>query len=253
MLDAAYVHALGDLLQNVGVLVAAALIYFQPGDVGETDGINNWMYADPACTIMFSFLVVWSTKGPFMRAISTIMQQSVQAYEGKLSALRHVTDIHDLHVWSIGSGKLLSTAHLEIDASAHCTEVLKACISTAKSFGIYHNTFQLEVKGLFDHKSETFGGIHGHERCCAREHDQAQKENDNETEQRQPENGPGCGHSHDHAPGQGCCGRDFSKFSFHKFDGFCGGLGRNDSTIAVTVPPPKACVAFCDLKIAPAA
>ena len=25
-------HALGDLLQNVGVLVAAALIYFQPGD-----------------------------------------------------------------------------------------------------------------------------------------------------------------------------------------------------------------------------
>ena len=46
MLDAAYVHALGDLLQNVGVLVAAALIYFQPGDVGETDGIDRAAFGD---------------------------------------------------------------------------------------------------------------------------------------------------------------------------------------------------------------
>merc|ERR1719352_1069407 len=103
LLDAAYVHALGDLLQNVGVLAAAALIYFQPVDLGDTDGISNWMYADPACTIVFSFLVVWSTKLPLMRATSTIMQQcpahiDLQEYERKLLALKYVRAVHDVHV-----------------------------------------------------------------------------------------------------------------------------------------------------------
>jgi zinc transporter 2 len=218
LLDAAYVHALGDLLQNVGVLAAALLIYFQPGDVGETDGINNWMYADPACTILFSFLVVWSTKQPLMRAIFTIMQRSPAhidfcEFQRQLLALRHVTAIHDLHIWSIGSGKILSTAHLEIDAGKNCTKVLRACVRIANSFGIYHPTFQLEVEGLFDHKSETFGGIHGHERCCGSKPAQVQEQDDNDT-------------GAELIRGNGCCGRSF--FERRNTSTLCGEFGGDD-------------------------
>merc|ERR1719478_1374039 len=172
LLDAAYVHALGDLLQNVGVLLAAALIYFKPWDIGETDGVSNWMYADPFCTVLFSVLVLWSTVSPLRRSVVTIMQEcpahvDVEEYERKLLAVDHVVDVQDLHVWSVGSNKTLGTAHLLIDASDNSVGVLNECVRISRATEIYHTTFQLNVRGLFDHSIfSDWGGIHGHERCC---------------------------------------------------------------------------------------
>merc|ERR1719160_1053504 len=172
LLDAAYVHALGDLLQNVGVLLAAALIYFKPWDIGETDGVSNWMYADPFCTVLFSILVLWSTVSPLRRSVVTIMQEcpahvDVEEYERKLLAVDHVVDVQDLHVWSVGSNKTLGTAHLLIDASDNSVGVLNECVRISRATEIYHTTFQLNVRGLFDHSIfSDWGGIHGHERCC---------------------------------------------------------------------------------------
>jgi zinc transporter 2 len=244
LLDAAYVHALGDLLQNVGVLVAAALIYFQPGDVGETDGISNWMYADPGCTIVFSVLVIWSTKSPFVRAVRTVMHEcpeyiDVEEYERRLLTVRHVTAIHDLHVWAVGSNGVLSTAHLEIDATRYSTEVLEACIRISNSLGIYHTTFQLDVKGFAHHKLETFGGIHGHERCCApkrrasevddqgvadedadeREQEQGQ-EQERDLERAQPR-ARAC--EDEHGLFEGCCDKDHGQ----GIRSFCSDFSRN--------------------------
>jgi len=161
----------------------------------------------------------------------------VQDYEKRLRALKNVTDIHDLHVWSIGSGKLLCTAHLEIETSRSCTEVLKACQRVANSFGIYHTTFQLEVRGFFDHKSETFGGIHGHERCCARDPDEVEKQTDNNTDQL--EKCLGRAHVHGGTCGFGC-GDNSAPFSFHKKSNFCGTFCLTDSSAALTGQPAPA-------------
>merc|ERR1719159_275018 len=165
LLDAAYVHALGDLLQNVGVLLAAALIYFKPWDIGETDGVSNWMYADPFCTVLFSILVLWSTVSPLRRSVVTIMQEcpahvGVEEDERKLLAVDHVVDVQDLHVWSVGSNKTLGTAHLLIDASDNSVGVLNECVRISRATEIYHTTFQLNVRGLFDHSIfSDWGGI----------------------------------------------------------------------------------------------
>ncbi|KAF7704525.1 hypothetical protein HF521_021597 [Silurus meridionalis] len=48
---AAFIHVLGDLLQSLGVLLAAMIIYFRP----------EWKIADPICTFLFSILVVATT------------------------------------------------------------------------------------------------------------------------------------------------------------------------------------------------
>ncbi|XP_059337971.1 probable proton-coupled zinc antiporter SLC30A4 isoform X3 [Ammospiza nelsoni] len=48
---AAFVHALGDLVQSIGVLVAAYIIRFKP----------EYKIADPICTYVFSILVVFTT------------------------------------------------------------------------------------------------------------------------------------------------------------------------------------------------
>ena len=54
---AAFIHAVGDLIQSIGVMIAAALIWWRP----------NWNLADPLCTIVFACLVVWSSWGTFRK------------------------------------------------------------------------------------------------------------------------------------------------------------------------------------------
>jgi len=46
-------HILGDILNSVGVMVAALLIYFSDG---------KWVIADPLCTYFFSILVMVTTR-----------------------------------------------------------------------------------------------------------------------------------------------------------------------------------------------
>jgi len=48
---AAFLHVIGDLIQSVGVCIAAIIIYFKP----------EWKLADPICTFLFSLLVLFST------------------------------------------------------------------------------------------------------------------------------------------------------------------------------------------------
>eukprot|EP00064_Thunnus_orientalis_P024263 superscaffoldBa00010158_g24545 len=48
---AAFIHVVGDLLQSVGVMVAATIIYFRP----------EYKVADPICTFLFSVFVLCTT------------------------------------------------------------------------------------------------------------------------------------------------------------------------------------------------
>lgn len=48
---AAFIHVLGDILQSIGVFVAAILIYFYP----------TWKLVDPICTFIFSVVVLFTT------------------------------------------------------------------------------------------------------------------------------------------------------------------------------------------------
>ncbi len=54
-LDAAFLHILGDLLNSVGVILAATIIYIYP----------EYWYADPICTYFFALIVLWTTKTTF--------------------------------------------------------------------------------------------------------------------------------------------------------------------------------------------
>jgi len=48
---AAVVHVIGDMLQSIGVIIAAGLIWYNP----------EYKFADPACTFLFSILVMFTT------------------------------------------------------------------------------------------------------------------------------------------------------------------------------------------------
>ena len=48
---AAMIHVIGDIVQSVGVLIAAIVLYFEP----------TYWYIDPCCTFGFSILVLFTT------------------------------------------------------------------------------------------------------------------------------------------------------------------------------------------------
>jgi cobalt-zinc-cadmium efflux system protein len=73
----------------------------------------------------------------------------------------HVTDIHDLHAWTVTSGLPALSAHVVVDESCflggHAPQLLdrlQACL--AGHFDLAHSTFQLEVAGHVEHET----GIH---------------------------------------------------------------------------------------------
>eukprot|EP00658_Telonema_sp_P-2_P000465 TRINITY_DN10181_c0_g1_i1.p1 TRINITY_DN10181_c0_g1~~TRINITY_DN10181_c0_g1_i1.p1 ORF type:complete len:394 (-),score=83.45 TRINITY_DN10181_c0_g1_i1:332-1513(-) len=112
--EAAWVHVLGDLVQGVGVMIAAILIWWAPGMttcskydldcghwmknqetsptgipigglsgkfwVGQDEGTFksgiNWYVADPACTLLFSVLVMYTTTGIVRSSISVLMAKA---------------------------------------------------------------------------------------------------------------------------------------------------------------------------------
>lgn len=62
---AAVVHVIGDMLQSIGVIMAALIIMYYP----------KYKVADPICTYIFSILVMFTTIPVFRDCIGILMEQ----------------------------------------------------------------------------------------------------------------------------------------------------------------------------------
>jgi cation diffusion facilitator family transporter len=63
---AAVIHLAGDIIQSVGVVIASIIIYLKP----------EWGIADPICTFIFTFLVLFTTIPIFKDCIVVLMEAS---------------------------------------------------------------------------------------------------------------------------------------------------------------------------------
>ncbi|XP_053382354.1 proton-coupled zinc antiporter SLC30A2-like [Mercenaria mercenaria] len=137
---AAFIHVLGDLLQSVGVLVAAFIIYFKP----------SWKLADPICTFVFSVIVLGTTL-TIMRDILVVLMEGTprsvnfKAIYRSLKDIPEVKDIHDLRIWSLSMDKVALSVHLAVSRTTNTLEVLEqaSCMIRYK-FGITETTIQIE-------------------------------------------------------------------------------------------------------------
>ena len=131
--DAAFLHVLGDMLMSVGVIIAATLIYFVP---------SFWI-ADPLCTYLFSIIVFFTTIPVFRQCISIMMEGSpenvdIEQLTQELLALEYVREVHDVHVWSISTGKNSMSAHIiserPLRTLAEATDLVR------RKYKLYHTT-----------------------------------------------------------------------------------------------------------------
>jgi len=136
---AAFLHVIGDLLGSIGTLVAAAAI-----------AAFGWRWADPLASLAIGLVIVYGSVRLVLASIHVLMEGApahldAEAIRHALLGLRGVSDVHDLHLWSLGGRAPLLTAHLVIDHSARAHDVLRAATQELSSrFGIGHVTIQIE-------------------------------------------------------------------------------------------------------------
>jgi len=151
-MQAAIAHVIGDIVQSLGVCVAALCIWWKPFDVGVTStGVSKWNYMDPACTLLFGILVLNTTKRTLIQTIDSLMvkapdQINQKKLKMKLEACPGVISVHDLHIWALGSNQILCTAHMVVNKDTNSMKTLAEAIKHVQKMGIYHSTIQVEVE-----------------------------------------------------------------------------------------------------------
>ncbi|XP_050437611.1 zinc transporter 2-like isoform X1 [Adelges cooleyi] len=137
---AAYIHVLGDVIQSLGVLVAAAVIYYRP----------DWKIVDPICTFMFSILVLITTFNILRDTMIVLMEgmpkgvNFVDVLETFMS-IDGVVRVHNLRVWALSPDKIALAAHLAVKPGVSTTTVLKeASRRMYKKYNFFDCTLQIE-------------------------------------------------------------------------------------------------------------
>ncbi|KAJ8270662.1 hypothetical protein GJAV_G00117760 [Gymnothorax javanicus] len=137
---AAFIHVLGDLLQSVGVLVAAIIIYIRP----------EYKIADPICTFLFSVFVLGTTLTILRDVFRILMEGAPKGVEFNsvkevLLSLTAVKAMHSLHLWALTQGQSLLSVHVAIEESADSQTVLREATQLLHTkFGFYSTTIQVE-------------------------------------------------------------------------------------------------------------
>ncbi|MDB4917528.1 MAG: cation transporter [Gemmatimonadetes bacterium] len=135
----AWLHVATDALGNIGTVAAGAAVAYL-----------GWRWADPAASVAIALLVCWSAWSLLTESLDVLMEGTpsgidAEAVRTALAAIDGVAAVHDLHIWSITSGRVAMSAHVAVDGSRPDRDVLPdLCAELRESFHITHVTLQLE-------------------------------------------------------------------------------------------------------------
>ena len=138
-LRGAYFEVLGDAMASLGVIVAALIIQF-----------TGWTLADPLISGAIGLFILPRTWNLTKQAVQILMEGvpphlDVREIETAMRVSHGVREVHDLHVWTLTSGKEAMSAHVLVDDLSdgqHILKVLQALLR--ERFDIEHTTVQLE-------------------------------------------------------------------------------------------------------------
>ncbi|HTA42503.1 MAG TPA: cation diffusion facilitator family transporter [Bryobacteraceae bacterium] len=137
----AFVHMLGDLLGAAAIVVGAIAIR-----------LTGWVQVDPLLSILISLLIVWTAWDITRESLNILLEGLPKGLELKqviaaVCEVEGVMDVHDLHIWSLGSNSHALSCHVLIEdmppsKSDHILHQLKHVLSDR--FHVHHTTVQFE-------------------------------------------------------------------------------------------------------------
>lgn len=136
---AALLHVIGDLLGSFAALVAGAVIYF-----------TGWLPIDPILSIFIGVLIMLASIRLLRESMRILMEGvphhvNFKQVSHTMSQLKGVKAIHDLHIWTLSSGSIALSAHVDIQDLTTWEKILIDLKNALKQeYQIEHVTLQPE-------------------------------------------------------------------------------------------------------------
>ena len=137
----AYLHVLGDALGSVGAIVAA-LVMLSTG----------WYLADPILSAGIGLLILWSSWQLLRESVEVLLQATPSHIDSRqvreaMAETDGVIGVHDLHIWTVTSGLVSLSGHVEVTGSRDWHDVLVDLSQLLRDrFDIAHVTLQPEER-----------------------------------------------------------------------------------------------------------
>jgi cobalt-zinc-cadmium efflux system protein len=137
----ALLHEVGDTLSTAAVIAGGWAILW-----------TGQYWIDSALSFGIGALILWSSFGIVRETLNILLEgtprgMSLEAVESTMRTIAGISDVHDLHVWSIGSENHAMSAHVKISdmPTSESDSILREINEKlGRRFGIHHTTIQLE-------------------------------------------------------------------------------------------------------------
>lgn len=138
---AVFIHNLGDALSNVAIIVGAVLLRY-----------TDQPLIDPLLAFLIAGMIIWGAFGIIVETSNILLESLPKGMrlDGIAAAVLRipgVREVHDVHVWSLGSESHAMSCHVQIlDMATSESEKIAHEIRriVASEFSITHTTVQFE-------------------------------------------------------------------------------------------------------------
>lgn len=136
---AAYLEVMGDALGSVGVLVAAVVIM-----------LTGWTPIDSLVSMAIGLFIVVRTWRLLAQVVNVLLEGTpphldIGEIEAAMRSVVGVRRVHELHVWTLTSGRDAMSAHVVVDDMGESDRLLEELHRVLHArFGVDHTTIQLE-------------------------------------------------------------------------------------------------------------
>lgn len=138
---AAWMHMIGDAASSAGIIAGALLIRF-----------TGYLSIDPILSLLIAVGIVWSAWGIIKDALNILLEGLPKGLRlsdvlRDLGAVDGVIDVHDLHIWSLGTEAHALSCHVLIEdmppSASNCI-LERINLVLRDHFHIHHTTVQFE-------------------------------------------------------------------------------------------------------------
>ncbi len=141
----AFLHVMADALGSVGAMTSGILIL-----------LFDWRWADPLASLVIAALVLFSAVMLLRQTLAVLMQSApagldLEAVKQAMVKEGGLSDVHDLHAWTLTSGKDLLTAHIVLDDDGAWRPAIERLTALLRDeFQVAHVTLQPELPSEAD-------------------------------------------------------------------------------------------------------
>lgn len=137
---AAFVHMLGDAVSAIAIIVGAIAIHY-----------TGFEAIDPILSVLIGAMIIWTAWDIIRESLNVLLEglprgMDLTEVTQAMRRLDGVIDVHDLHIWSLGSSAHALSCHVLIEdmPPSESNAILCRINDLLCGFHIHHTTIQFE-------------------------------------------------------------------------------------------------------------